>query len=217
MTEGQSNNPPPTGRLLLITLGAGIVATVLTFLVVLPAEFGRDPTGFGRLTGLDKLAPKHEEVVAVATGPSSPVQSSDAPYQSHVVEIPLVPKGDDTGFSQLEYKVRMKPGQALVYSWAVEGAGDGEFYSDLHAETDGPDVKVVEFKQETALASHGSLVAPIDGAHGWYWQNKSPNKVVVRLKISGFYDLIQPGATGNKAGILPSPDASTTKASTPNE
>ena len=44
-----------------------------------------------------------------------------------------------------------------------------------------------------------------------------PNKVVVRLKISGFYDLIQPGETGNKAGILPSADASSIKASTPNE
>jgi len=217
MTEGQSSNPPPAGRLLLMTLGAGIVATVLTLLVVLPTEFGRDPTGFGRLTGLDKLAPKHEEVVEVATGSSSPVQSSDAPYQSHFVEIPLVPKGGDTGFSQLEYKVRMKPGQALVYSWAVEGASDGEFYSDLHAETDGPDIKVIEFKQETALASHGSVVAPIDGVHGWYWQNKSANKVVVRLRISGFYDLIPPGETGNKAGILPSPDASTIKASTGNE
>jgi hypothetical protein len=41
---------------------AGLIATVLTVLVVLPAEFGRDPTGFGHLTGLIKLSEHtHEE------------------------------------------------------------------------------------------------------------------------------------------------------------
>lgn len=217
MTEGQSSNPPPAGRLLLITIGAGIVATILTLLVVLPAEFGRDPTGFGRLTGLDKLAPQDEHVVEVASGPSSPAQFSDTPYRSDLVEIPLVPKGDSAGHYQLEYKVRMKPGQAIVYAWEVEGAANGEFYSDLHAETDGPDVKVVEFKQETALRSNGSLVAPVNGVHGWYWQNKSTNKVLVRLKLSGFYELIPPGETGNKAGILPSTDIAAIKGNTSNE
>ena len=217
MSEGQSSNPPPAGRLLLITVGAGVLATALTLLVVLPAEFGRDPTGFGRMTGLDKLAPQLDQVVAMAGGPSSPVHFQDTPYRSDVVEIPLVPKGDESGFSQLEYKVRMKTGQALVYTWTVGGAGEGEFYSDLHAETDGPEVKVIEFKQETALAANGSLVAPVEGVHGWYWRNDSANKVVVRLKLSGFYDLIPPGERGNKAGILPSSGATSSQERAANE
>jgi hypothetical protein len=217
MTEGQTTNPPSLSKLLLITVGAGIAATILTVLIVLPAEFGRDPTGFGRLTGLDALAPEHEHTVEAVPGVTSPAQFSDTPFRSDTMDIPLVPKGDNTGHHQLEYKVRMKPGQTIVYAWEVEGAAEGEFFSDLHAETDGPDVKVIEFKQETALRGNGSLIAPIDGVHGWYWQNKSPNKVVVRLKLSGFYDLIPPGETGNKAGILPSPPASSLNASTTDE
>jgi len=203
MTEGQIATPPRLSRLLLITLVAGLVATVLTVLVVLPAEFGRDPTGFGKLTGLDKLAPQHEEVIEIAVGPSAPVQFQEAPYRSDTVEIPLVAKGDKSGVSDLEYKVRMKTGQALVYSWEVDGAADDEFYFDLHGETPAPDVKVVEFKRATATRSHGSLTAPIDGVHGWYWRNDAGGPVTVRLKLSGFYELIPPGESGNKTGIVP--------------
>jgi hypothetical protein len=37
-----------------------------------------------------------------------------------------------------------------------------------------------------------------------HWENRSAKAVTVRLKISGFYDLIPAGETGNKAGIVPS-------------
>jgi hypothetical protein len=30
-------------------------------------------------------------------------------------------------------------------------------------------------------------VAPFDGIHGWYFQNQSDKKVVVHLKLSGFF------------------------------
>ena len=127
MSEGQTNTPPSLANLLLVTLGAGVAATVLTLLVVLPAEFGRDPTGFGRLTGLDRLAPAHEPVVEMASGLGAPATSQDAPFRTDAVEVPLVPKGDKTGRYELEYKVRMTTGQAIVYSWDVEGAAEGEF------------------------------------------------------------------------------------------
>lgn len=42
-------------RLLLATLVAFLVALMLLFTFILPAEFGVDPTGIGRLTGLSKL------------------------------------------------------------------------------------------------------------------------------------------------------------------
>jgi len=43
----------------------------------------------------------------------------------------------------------------------------------------------------------------MDGIHGWYLQNQSAKAVVVKLRISGFYQLIAPGEAGNKAKILP--------------
>lgn len=196
VTEGQTNNPPSTSKLVLYTLGAAAVATFLSVAVVLPAEFGRDPTGIGELTGLKMLGTGSVGLQTVA-------HDYDAPFRSDVLEIPFVTEGDGSGFYELEYKVRMKAGQTLIYSWVAEGAPADQFYFDLHSETPPPASEVIEFKQETGLRSNGALVAPTDGVHGWYWQNRSPNRVRVRLRIAGFYELIPPGENGNKAGIVP--------------
>ena len=36
---------------------------------------------------------------------------------------------------------------------------------------------------------------------GWFFQNSSMKPVVIRLKVSGFYDLVPPGQPGNEARI----------------
>lgn len=205
MTEGRTDSPPSMRTMLLMTLGAGLAATALTLLVVLPAEFGRDPTGFGKFTGLDKLAPDdhHEHVVEATPATTKPAQFHATPYRSDTVEIVLVPKGDKSGRSELEYKVAMKSGGAFVYAWQSDAA-DGALYSDFHAETKPePDVTVHAFGSATTPSANGSLSAPIDAPHGWYFQNKSDKPVTIRLRLAGYYELIPPGETGNAAGILP--------------
>lgn len=205
MSEGQTDNPPPARKLLLATLGAAAAATALVVLVVLPAEFGRDPTGFGRLTGLSSLAPAHgHEAEPAASADATAARSYDKPFRTDLIEVPLVAKGDRAGYFELEYKVAMKAGQSFVYSWEVDGAEGSQLYADLHAETPKPEARVIEFRQEDALKSHGSIVAPADGDYGWYWLNKSTGPVTVRLRLSGFYELIPAGAPGNKAGLMPS-------------
>ncbi len=47
---------PSRRRLAVLTAAALGVATLLFVAVVLPAEYGRDPLGFGRATGLVRLA-----------------------------------------------------------------------------------------------------------------------------------------------------------------
>jgi hypothetical protein len=202
LNEGHTDNPPSPRRLLLYTFGAAAVATVLSLTIVLPAEYGRDPTGIGELTGLKSFG---DGLAGMQTG--AVAQYYDTPFRTDVIEIPFVSEGDKSGFSELEYKVRMKAGETLIYSWVAEGAEENEFYFDLHSETSGPDPKVLEFRQATGVRSHGALMAPMEGMHGWYWQNRSPNRVNVRLRLSGFYELIPPGQTGNKAGITPTGDA----------
>jgi hypothetical protein len=61
---------------------------------------------------------------------------------------------------------------------------------------------VVEYKQATGRKQNGTLVAPIPGVHGWYLQNSSSKPVVVRLKLSGFYELVPIGEYGNEAAIF---------------
>ena len=46
------------------------------------------------------------------------------------------------------------------------------------------------YRKATGASENGSLVAPFDGTHGWYFKNDTARPVVVRLTIAGFYELI---------------------------
>ncbi|MHB0975236.1 MAG: hypothetical protein ACYCY2_13730 [Acidithiobacillus ferriphilus] len=41
-----------------------------------------------------------------------------------------------------------------------------------------------------AAPRQGAFVAPFDETHGWYWRNRGDQPVVVKLKVSGFYQTL---------------------------
>lgn len=206
--EGQIDRPPSKGRLALITGGAFVVATLVTLGFILPAEFHLDPTGFGRATGLYKLGEPQPKTVTVPAGAVSAAHEYPTPFRTDYVDIPLAAGGDEHRADELEYKVRMKGGDSLVYSWTVEGVPNAEeFYYDFHGETPAPPGSgqagtVVEYKQSTGTSQNGTLVAPIPGVHGWYLQNQSAKPVMVKLKLAGFYELVPIGEYGNESAIV---------------
>ncbi len=61
---------------------------------------------------------------------------------------------------------------------------------------------VASSKQAFGLRAQGALTAPFDGIQGWQFSNSSEKPVVVRLKASGFYELVPAGEEGNLAGIV---------------
>jgi hypothetical protein len=199
--EGRTTQPPSRGRLLAILGGGFIVASAITVFAVLPAEFHIDPTGVGAATGLMSLSAAPEAAPAPAAagqGAATPAPTATAaahddpkPFRTDTIDIPIAAAEQDG--SELEYKVHMTSGQALVYSWSVAAPKD-EFYVDFHSEQR-PSAKehVVSHKVGLMTASNGSLTAPFEGIHGWYFQNQSLKPVVVHLKISGFYDLLPDG------------------------
>ncbi len=208
MQEARIEPRLSAGRLLGVTFGAAIVATVVVFGAVLPAEFGKDPTGFGRLSGLSRLAAPQGQVAPRPSAAAAGVgltRFEVGPPHNDTLDISLAAADTDPAGAELEYKVAMQAGAALVYTWTVEGLSNAaEFYYDLHSEGEGtPEPRVVEYRQATGSASSGSLTAPFDGIHGWYFQNQSDRPVVVHLRISGFYELIPPGRPGNLAGVMP--------------
>ncbi len=200
---------PSKKSLGLIVGGAAVAAGAILVLFILPSEFQIDPTGFGRVTGLMKLGtPQPKEVaVAVPTGAATSTQYYPTVYRTDTIEIPMAAGGSAEGGDELEYKVRMKAGDSFVYGLTVQGLSNPqEFYYDFHGETPAApgqkDAKVIEYKQTTGSVSNGVLIAPIPGVHGWYLQNQSLKKVVVKLKLSGFYELVPPGEYGNQAGVV---------------
>ena len=81
----------------------------------------------------------------------------------------------------------LRTAQAAVYSWSVD---QGTVYSDFHGHTpeagQGFFVRYIEHQDTTG--GNGSLVAPFDGEHGWYWLNYNDFPVTVTLTVTGYYD-----------------------------
>ncbi len=191
--------------MLAITGGALAVATIIMFGAVLPAEFNRDPLGLGHLSGLDRLWAPAEIPFSASKSEAPLAREYPQGFRADVIEIPLRAGGDSTRGDELEYKVQMKKDATFIYEWSVADIPKPEeFYFDFHGHTvdAGKTMTVATYKQTTGTSANGALTAPFDGVHGWFFQNQSENLVVVRLKISGFYELIPPGDAGNEAGII---------------
>lgn len=203
----------PSRRTLLYSIGGAMaVAIVIIFGAVLPAEYNQDPLGLGHATGLSRLWAPKETVVSpdAAGGPSA--RREQAAFRTDTFVIPLAADGDEARRNALEYKVRLPKGGTLVYSWQAEGLGAPEdLMFDFHGHTVAAEAKgavsVADYEKGSGASANGSLTAPVDGIHGWYLRNRSDRPIKVRLKLSGFYQLVPAGEEGNLAGIQPAAEA----------
>jgi hypothetical protein len=206
MEEGHIAQRMPPGRLIALTVGGLLIATVVVFGAILPAEFNMDPLGIGKATGLSRLwAPPEVAFDTSKAGIGPLAREYEIGFRTDTIEIPLRDGDDRTRGNELEYKVRMKKDATLIYEWSVADiANPEEFYFDFHGHTvvEGKDMTVATYKQATGTGAKGALTAPFEGVHGWFLQNQSTKPVVVKIKLAGFYELIEPGDTGNEAGII---------------
>ncbi len=197
--EGRIANAPSKSALLKV-IGATLVAALLALVFfILPAEYKIDPTGFGKLTGLDKLGAQ-AVAAAPAAGDDKTIAFFDKPYRTDVIEITMPPN------DELEYKVALKAGDAMVYSWTSSVKNPAEFHFGFEGATPplpGQKPALREYLQATGAKSAGVFTAPITGVHGWNLRNQSLEEVKVRIQLAGFYDLVPPGQYGNDRGIEP--------------
>jgi hypothetical protein len=128
--------PPSAGRLVRSVLVAIAGAAVVLFTVVLPAEYGIDPTGIGRALGLTELnAPTRTLVVKDVIGGNERYREVKVPSFRDPVPLPnpavsQVKAADartdtititlDIG-QQTEIKALMDEAQVILYSWKAEG------------------------------------------------------------------------------------------------
>ncbi len=187
-------------QLWLGVLASVVIALVLLFVVVLPAEKGIDPTGAGRLLGLNALSNpvRTIEIVDIVGGneeyrnveipdfgdpvplPNPNVYQGEAEvFQSESRQILLGP------FEETEIKMVLAQGKMILYSWEVDR---GDIYVDFHGHEPGVNDYWVRYQeQQEGVGGNGSLVAPFEGQHGWYWLNYNEFPVVITLNISGYY------------------------------
>ncbi|MFI5387133.1 MAG: hypothetical protein ACHQ50_13555 [Fimbriimonadales bacterium] len=132
--------------------------------------------------------------IPAPTGKEARSRLYPAGYRTDVIDVPI--QGNN---GQLEYMIRMKAEETVVYSWEVlNNSNPHSFYTEFHGHTEaapGRPGDLMFYEKASGSTASGSLVAPWPGIHGWYWQNKSDAPVVVRLRMAGFYELI-PGQAG---------------------
>lgn len=115
-----------------------MVAAVLLFTVVLPAEAGIDPTGAGSWLGLTQLG-------ELKNGTGEGSDEANPPAQDQSAAQPPAPEPGAYAFRKdeltltlqpdegIEVKAVMRRGDQLMYSWTADR---GELFFDFHGECD---------------------------------------------------------------------------------
>ncbi|MDX9874982.1 MAG: hypothetical protein RBS88_08740 [Spongiibacteraceae bacterium] len=196
-------SPPSPARLLKTTLVSLLVAVILLVLVVLPAEFGIDPTGFGRLTGLTAMHQSPARTIAIrdVTGGNENLREVAIPDAGEPTPLPNPAVFQDSATapatrtltielpaeSQTEVKLVMQEAKVALFSWSVDR---GPVYVDMHGHDPafGPDFFVRYKEEDESSGGHGSLTAPFRGEHGWFWLNYNEFPVTITLTVSGYFD-----------------------------
>lgn len=181
---------PSKAQLNRATAIAAGVAALLLFTTVLPAEYGYDPSGIGRMLGLtpmgemkraqaagaDAVEPV-EETADLTLDEPAPIAAQAAGSQSGQVRLTLAP-GEGS-----EVKATMQAGAELRYQWSTGGP---KVNFELHGEEVGsPDY--TSYEKGTSAGASGTFRAPFAGTHGWFWRNRTAAPITIDVKATGTF------------------------------
>ncbi|MDP3418374.1 MAG: transmembrane anchor protein [Falsiroseomonas sp.] len=202
---------PSSKQLVRSTVLAAVSAVILLVAVVLPAEYGIDPTGIGRVLRMTDMGEIKQQLAAEAAADAAatptavpspsvdaptglapataapPAATVSAPPPVAVVAAPKIEWRDEIPFTLTpgegtEIKLKMTEGAKAQYAWVVEG---GEVNFDTHG--DAPGKSISYEKGRGVPADEGVLEAAFTGNHGWYWRNRGQADVKVILRTRGDY------------------------------
>ena len=207
-----TNNQPNLnkGQLLKSLIIALIIGAIVLLTAVLPAEYGLDPLGTGKLFGFSKLYQGNEKIesneiysslnfkkikIGKLGSPLSVPKPSEAdnpppevqyPQREDTIEV-VVPaeKGIEYKFKSLKYG-------STKYEWVTD---EGIVYIDFHGEVkqENPPKNVFYESYTLAYSNNmaGTLTAPFEGKHGWYFRNETKEDIIVTIRLNGNYELFK--------------------------
>lgn len=207
---------PSSKQLLRSTILAAVAAVVLLVAVVLPAEYGVDPTGIGRVLRMTEMGDVKQQLAAEAAADAAGAPAADSTATEALVLAsanaaqpvtkdlppntpsapvqPAAPKvvwQDEIPFTLApgegtEIKMKMVAGAKAQYAWVVKG---GEVNFDTHGDAPG---KSISYEKGRGVASdEGVLEAAFTGNHGWFWRNRGRSEVQLVLRTRGDYSEIK--------------------------
>lgn len=205
---------PSSRSLMRSTLIAAAVAAVLLVVVVMPAEYGVDPTRVGRMLGLTQMgeikmalakeaaAADSAEAVARAAstgGGAGQVAAGAADAQPAAAPTPAAqtaPPASAAAASNTHVtEIVLRPNEGKEIKLVMRkdarvtfswSTDRGVVNYDTHA--DAPGIKYHGYAKGSGVPkSEGILVAAFDGSHGWFWRNRGREVVTVTLRTNGDY------------------------------
>ncbi|WP_423459505.1 transmembrane anchor protein [Ottowia sp. VDI28] len=184
---------------------------MLLITVILPSEYGIDPSGVGRVLRLTEMGEIKTQLAAEAAADASvDAQSNGASASPSPTQAPAVAANrgapavalpapvptqatwkDEERFTLppgqgIEIKLVMKQGAKAEYAWVVNG---GVVNYDTHGDGGGKSISYE--KGRGVQKDEGVLTADFTGNHGWFWRNRSPANVEVVLRTRGDYSQLK--------------------------
>lgn len=210
---------PSTGRLLKSTAIAAAIAAGLLVTIVLPAEYGVDPTRVGSVFGLTEMgrikvslaaeaeAEEAAEVgaAAPAAGPvpaldSTPIASATDATTPAAAATGAAPAATTTQAEMRSDRtvLTLEPDQGAEIKLVMQ-EGDTVRYSwsssggrvnyDTHA--DRPGTSYHGYDKGSEQRVEDTLTAVFTGSHGWFWRNRTGAPVTITLITEGAYSEVK--------------------------
>lgn len=210
---------PTSGQLLRSTILAIIAAAAILVTVVLPAEYGVDPTGIGRVLQMTEMGEIKQQLAAEAAAdaparagntPTPVVAASEgsgstAPLSAAVPVAPVAqaPESVETALPEAAWRdertFTLAPGEGTEIKLRMNKGDKAEFEWVVEGGTvnfdthgDGGGRSISYEKGRSVPSDDGDLVAAFTGNHGWYWRNRGKADVTVVLRTRGAYSDIKP-------------------------
>jgi len=183
---------PTSTQLLKATVVAIAVAFILIVVVVLPAEYGSDPTGMGKILGLKEMGEikmslldeSHKESSQQNTTSSIEIDHTEEVMVNNTINKDVVEITIEPG-QAIEIKLEMRSGSLVQYEWKTIKGG---LNYNLHGDGYKGSQQFISYKKGRMVPSDsGELKAEFDGYHGWFWRNREKFSVTVSLQTSGDY------------------------------
>lgn len=184
---------PSSAKLIKSTIVAAVVAAFLLVVAILPAEYGIDPTGVGKVLGLTKMGEIKISLAqeAVAQSTEEPAAIKPAQPIQNVVQKPVetvtASRKDSLKLTLApnegkEIKLTLNKGDRARYVWYTDG-GAANF--DGHSDSVKHKIDYKSWQKGRSQREEGELVAEFDGKHGWFWRNRTSKPMTITLQVEG--------------------------------
>lgn len=197
---------PTSAQLLKSTIIAIVAAIAILVAIVLPSEYGIDPTGAGRVLGLTEMGEIKTQLAEEAEAdrirdqqnatPTDTQQGSSLLDRIYAEFLVGSAHAQETRTDEMsvtlapgegaEIKLVMVKGAQANFAWTANGA---VVNFDTHGDGGGENISYE--KGRGVAEDEGVLEAAFDGNHGWFWRNRTDAPVTVTLKTSGAYSDIK--------------------------